>query len=71
MTLLIILFLLAFGGGLATQEARQAKSRNHRVVSGALAIAFTVIFFGYTIGKDMALQENATTSAPAAPAATK
>ena len=64
MTLLILLFLLAFAGGFATQEARRAKSRSSRVLAGCLAIAFTVIYFGYTLGKDLALRENAATSAP-------
>ena len=71
MTLLILLFLLAFAGGFATQEARHAKSRTSRVVSGFLAIAFTLIYFGYAVGKDMALRDNgvkaASVSTPASP----
>jgi hypothetical protein len=64
MTLLIFLFLLAFAGGLATQEARRAKSTSSRVLSGLLAIAFTLIYFGYVIGKDLALRENSKTAVP-------
>jgi hypothetical protein len=64
MTMLIFLFLLAFAGGLATQEARRAKSASSRVLSGALAIAFTVVYFGYTLGKDMALRDNSAANAP-------
>jgi hypothetical protein len=63
MTLLIFLFLLAFAGGLATQEARRAKSRTSRILSGVLAIAFTLIYFGYVLGKDLALRENGATTA--------
>ena len=64
MTLLIFLFLLAFAGGLATQEARRAKSRTSRILSGVLAIAFTLIYFGYVVGKDLALRENSEATAP-------
>jgi len=71
MTVLIFLFLLAFAGGLATQEARHAKSRSSRVLSGVLAIAFTLIYFGYTMGKDLALQENSASSAPVGTPASK
>jgi 4-hydroxybenzoate polyprenyltransferase len=71
MTILILLFLLAFAGGFATQEARHAKSRTSRVVSGFLAIAFALIYFGYAIGKDMALRDNdaklASVSSPVSP----
>ena len=64
MTLMVFLFLLAFAGGLATQEVRRAKSRSARILSGVIAIAFTVIYFGYTVGKDLALRENSAASAP-------
>jgi hypothetical protein len=68
MTTLILLFLLAFSGGLATQEARRAKSRTARVLSGVIAIAFTLIFFGYTLGKDLALRENSANAPVGIPA---
>ena len=63
MSIFILLYLLALAGGLSAQQTRLAKSRTSRILSGFLAIAFTVIYFGYVIGKDLAIQENARSEA--------
>jgi hypothetical protein len=72
MSIFIMLYLFALAGGLSAQQARLAKSRSSRLLSGFLAIAFTVMYFGYVMGKDLAIRENARSEASlSAPIPTK
>jgi hypothetical protein len=51
---IIFLFFLAFLAGAAAQESRRPQSPIPKYASLAIAAVFTLLFFGYTIGKDLA-----------------
>lgn len=67
MTVWFLLFAMAFSSGLALQKARGSQSTSARTVFIGIALLFAIVFFGYIIGKDLAVRDNhrSTSSAPA------
>jgi FtsH-binding integral membrane protein len=54
----IFLFALAFLAGVSAQESRRPQSPIPKYASLAIAVVFTLLFFGYTVGKDMAKRDS-------------
>ena len=58
MTTVIFLFALAFLAGGGAQQGRSGKSPTSRKIGFVIAIVFTLIYFGYVLGKDLAHRKN-------------
>ena len=58
MTTVIILFVLAFLAGGGAQQGRSGPSSASRKIGFVIAIVFTIIYFGYVLGKDLAHRDN-------------
>ena len=65
----IIGFLFGLAVGVTAQESRRPQSRISKQVAGGLAIVLTLLFFGYTVGKDLAKRDNQATGILVAPPA--
>jgi len=65
MLVVVLLFLMAFVAGAAAQKARSAESIRKNWLSLAIAIVATILYFGYTVGTDMAHRDNARSAAAA------
>lgn len=50
-----------FGLAVATSvsEGRRIKASTSRYLALSVAVVLTVVFFGYTLGKDLAIRDNA------------
>ncbi|MEO6173442.1 MAG: hypothetical protein ABIP02_10035 [Arenimonas sp.] len=58
MSVWILLFILAFTSGLATHKTSGTQSPSARSARLCVAAVFALLFFGYVIGKDLAIRDN-------------